>query len=134
MFWGKPCCPIMVYVTNLCVIFRHFFKLFPSWDKWPSAGFTFDWVGFCCNVKRQRRRTRSRYESRVKVPVLHNVRKQKNLAAWRTLEVFQYLFRSFSVVIILYLKNAEVLKKIICHGGDLKILQLWDSCVGLYCI
>jgi hypothetical protein len=60
---------------------------------------------------------RSRYESRVKVPVLHNVRKQKNLAAWRTLEVLQYLFRSFSVVIVLYLKNAEVLKKIICHGG-----------------
>lgn len=111
VFWCKPCCPIMVYVTNLCVIFRHFFKLFPSWDKWPSAGFTFDWVGFCCNVKLQRRRTRSRYESRVKVPVLHNVRKQKNLAAWRTLEVLQYLFGSFSVVIILYLKKCWSFKE-----------------------
>jgi hypothetical protein len=42
----------------------HFFQFFVSWDRWLSAGCTFDWVSFCCNVKLQRR-MRSRYESMV---------------------------------------------------------------------
>jgi hypothetical protein len=54
----------------------------------------------------------------VKVPVLHNVRKkQKNLAAWRTLEVLQYLFRPFSVVSILYLKMLKLLENHLPMGG-----------------
>jgi hypothetical protein len=72
----------------------------------------------------------------VKVPVLHNVKKTKkpcslenlektlqpgepgkNLAAWRTLEVLQYLFRPFSVVSILYLKMLKFLENYLPMGG-----------------